>query len=75
VVHNRTVELDPGRDLPWVDAAEGRDVLFYGALVTNIHHDRVHRLQLRLNLDQFFLGAAGDRDLRAFKESLVDGYP
>jgi hypothetical protein len=58
-----------------VNAAEDCDDRFFCAVVSNIHHDRVHRLQLLLSLDQFLLGAAGDRDLHAFKESLVDGYP
>jgi hypothetical protein len=72
---HRAAASRPGRDKPVVNAAEGRDVLFYGALVTNIHHDRVHLPELRRGLDQFLLETAGDRDLRAFKESLVDGYP
>jgi hypothetical protein len=74
-VHDRTVEHDPGGDEPLVDAAESRDDLFYCALVSNLHHDRVHLLQLRLSLDQFLLETAGDRNDRAFKESLVGGYP
>jgi hypothetical protein len=49
-----------------VNAAEDRDDRFFCAVVSNIHHDRVHRLQLRLSLDRFLLGAAGDRNFRAF---------
>ena len=65
-VHNRTVEHGPGRDKPVVNAAEDRDDRFFCALIGDIHDDRVHLLQLRLSLDQFLQGAAGNRDLRAF---------
>jgi hypothetical protein len=50
-----------------VDATEGREDFPHGALVGNIHHNAVHLPQLLLGLEAFVLGAAGARDLRAFK--------
>ena len=72
-MHNRTVEHGPGRDKPVVNAAEACEDFSTASSSPSI--TTVCTFQLLLGLDQFLLGAAGDRDNRAFKESLVDGYP
>jgi hypothetical protein len=49
-----------------VDATEARKDLPDGVLIGDIHDDGVHLPQLLLGLEELLLGAAGDRDLRAF---------
>jgi hypothetical protein len=66
VVHDRAVAQRSGRDEHVVDAAEAREDLLYAAFIGNIHDGRVYLPQLLLGLDEYLLGAPGDRDLRAF---------
>jgi hypothetical protein len=56
-----------------VNLTEARKDLLSPVFIGNIHHDPVHLPQLQLGFDEFLLGAARNRDLRALVPGQAGG--